>query len=369
MTSISLYFHIPFCATRCSYCSFYSTTDLAQIKPYTNAVITAVKTADLRGCVVDTIYFGGGTPSLLGEGLCQILKAVRDHHMVSDTAEITLEANPNAVSLAILKDFYKSGFNRISYGVQSSSGEVLASLGRTHNFAQAQSAIQMSRTAGFTNLSADFIFATPNQTLDQAVLLVDDILSLDVPHISAYLLKVENGTRLAKLCAPTDFDDDITADIYSAISQKMTGAGYEHYEISNFARAGYRSRHNSAYWQLTPYLGIGAAAHSGFRGKRFYFPDDVSAFITAADKWALVQQDGNAGGYEEYIMLGLRLVDGISFAVLAEQYDKDSTFIADLKKRASRLVTSGHANIDSDKLSLTPSGFLLSNSIIAYLLG
>ncbi len=364
--SLGLYFHIPFCLRRCPYCDFYSTTRLEDRAAYVRALCRAVETAPLDGCRAETIYFGGGTPSLLGEELLAVLEAVRRRLPVAEDAEITLEANPGAVTGPQLAALRRGGFNRVSLGLQAGEAAGLRALGRVHTAEEGARAVALCREAGFGNVSADIMLATPGQTLESALALAEWAAGLGVEHLSAYLLKIEPGTAFARagtaaLCP----DGDRAADIYLAVSRRLGDLGLRHYEISNFARPGYESRHNTRYWRLGEYLGIGPSAHSFFGGRRFFFPPDLDGFLGAADPWSLPEDDGPGGGWEELVMLALRLADGLDLA-LARALDPGRT--AALEGRAPLLEKNGLLAREGDRLALTEQGFLLSNEIIVRLL-
>ena len=368
MQPLGIYLHIPFCLSKCPYCDFYSLpyrTDLAE--HYCDCLCKAIAAAPSAGRPVDSIYFGGGTPVLLGEHLNDLLKAVRQQFSVSSDCEITLEANPAAMTCQTLSLLCQGGFNRISMGVQSASDSELLCLGRRHNFAQAVESVQLAQTAGFKNISVDLMLGTPQQTTASIKHFIQTFANLGVPHISGYLLKIEPGTPFArqqiqKFCP----DEDQSADLYLYTVEQMQQYGYLQYEVSNFAKPGFESRHNLKYWCCQEYLGIGPAAHSFVEGKRFFFPRDLNAFLSSQNVWELCVPDGNGGDLEEVLMLRLRLCEGISLPALRQQFSLDT---ASLAKRARFLQKQGLVHFDGEQLRLTPRGFLISNSLIVDLLG
>lgn len=365
MKPLSLYLHIPFCRSRCAYCGFTSCTELALREPYTAALCRALEQAPLEGYEAATVYFGGGTPSLLGEGLLRVLEEIRRRLPVSPEAEITLEANPGTVTPALLEALREGGFNRISFGLQDCDDRVLKMLGRCHTADEGEAAVHMAREAGFRNISVDFMLATPGQTPEKAAELARYGLSLGVPHLSSYLLKVEPGTPFARdhaerLCP----DEDTAADCYLAYYSVLEQAGFCHYEISNAARAGYESRHNCAYWQLSEYLGIGASAASFFGGERFRFGDSIRGFIGCERPWEATLPEGPGGGWEEALMLALRLSSGLTPALTG----RFGQSYAALRQKAAPLAAAGLLKADASSIALTDRGFLLSNSIILALL-
>lgn len=366
MKPLSIYFHVPFCKSRCGYCGFYSGCDPTLRQPYTAALVRAAETAPCGEREVRTVYFGGGTPTLLGTGLITVLEAVRRCRAVAADAEITAEANPGTVTPALLDALRRAGFNRISFGLQDCDDEMLRLLGRSHTADEGAAAIAMAREAGFENISADFMLATPGQTPEKAARLARYGLSLGVPHLSSYLLKIEPGTAFAaggmeSRCP----DEDTAADCYLAYYKVLEDAGYRHYEISNAARPGYESRHNTAYWRLGEYLGIGAGAAGYYGGWRYKFPEDAAAFAAAENIWALPTDEGCGGDWEEALMLILRLAEGLT-PDLAARYGQDYDA---LRRRAAPLERAGLLQADGEHIALTDRGFLLSNSIIVTLLG
>ena len=366
MRALSVYFHVPFCRSRCGYCGFYSGCDLSLREPYTAALVRAVETAPAADREVRTVYFGGGTPTLLGAGLVTVLEAVRRRWQVAADAEITTEANPNTVTPELLGTLRAAGFNRISFGLQDCEDEMLRLLGRGHTAAEGEAAVAMAKAAGFKNVSVDFMLATPGQTPEKAERLARYGLSLGVPHLSSYLLKIEEGTPFARGgMAARCPDEDTAADCYFAYYKVLEDAGYRHYEISNAALPGYESRHNTVYWQLGDYLGIGPGAASCYEGRRFRFREDMTQFLAAENVWTLPEDDGAGGDWEEALMLALRLAEGLTPA-LAARYGQNYAL---LLRRVELLRKAGLLRADGERIALTDRGFLLSNSIILALLG
>ena len=368
---MGIYLHVPFCASKCPYCDFYSLPlEEAAAARYVDAVKRALASPALpgRGRRADTVYFGGGTPSLLGEGrLCALLEAVDRAFPLEEGAEVTLEANPGTVDFPLLASLRKGGFNRISMGMQSAHQEELRLLGRRHEPSQTVRAMELARRGGFENLSLDLMLGTPSQTPESALDSVRACAGLGGTHISAYMLKVEPGTPYGEAHMERQvMDGDALADLYLETVRCLEGLGYRQYEISNFARPGYESRHNLKYWRGGDYLGVGPSAHSMAGGKRFFFPRDLGGFIAAADPWDLAVKDGEGGTLEEFIMLRLRLSEGLDLEELSRRWP-----VADLTglgRGISPLCKAGYARFDGRRLALTPEGFLVSNGIIAQLL-
>ena len=280
-TPLGLYIHVPFCRSKCQYCDFYSLTakDDKLMDNYLDAVCSHIREtgALAPGYKVDTVYFGGGTPSFFGaDGLATILTTIRRNFDVDNNAEITVEVNPDSVSDKLLRRLWAEGFNRVSLGIQTDNDEILKKLGRPHTYAQAVTAFQRIRKAGFRNVSVDLMYGLPGQTLRDWQETLDNVLRLMPEHISCYGLKVEEGTPLYEYKDIAGLpDDDLQADMYLAAVEMLRSRGYRQYEISNFARKGLYSRHNMKYWTGGEYLGFGPSASSDFAGKRFTLARDL----------------------------------------------------------------------------------------------
>ncbi len=352
---LSLYLHFPFCKQKCAYCAFYSAPASEEIKErYTTALCHAVMEAgkaDKRP--LSTLYLGGGTPALLGaHRLQQVLQTARSAFSWAPELECTVELNPESTTPALLQALKESGVNRISLGVQSLQDEALGTLGRLHDRAQALSAFSMIFDAGFTNVSADVMFGLPGQTLAHFEETLDILLSYPITHLSAYSLQLEEGTPLGETASP--MDEDAEEALWLLLCRKAKEAGMEHYEISNFAKPGFYSRHNMAYWRRTDYIGLGPAAHSFWNGVRYSYPEDREDFCRAP--WPLRNPEPIAPeeAREETVMLGLRTFEGIPLSILPTGID-----LARYREFGS---------IENDRFILNERGFYLSNSIIKDLL-
>lgn len=354
--SIGLYIHIPFCNKKCLYCDFYSACFNEKLyKDFISALLREIKAWGKKiNRSVDTVYLGGGTPSILGEDIIPLMAVIKESFNVSENAEITAECNPNNCR-EFLSSAKKSGVNRLSFGVQAGYDNRLKALGRMHTAEDCKEAINFARQLGFNNISVDIMIALPDSNLKTLKGDIDFILSLNPEHISAYMLKIEENTafyiRKESLNLP---DEDEAAKQYITLCSELENKGYEHYEISSFAKRNRKSRHNLKYWRTKEYLGIGPSAHSFISGKRFYYPKDIKAFIKGDDPVS----DGTGGGKTEQIMLALRTNDGVPVS-----------FLSDISlQRASALEKAGLLKIKDSKISLTDRGMLLSNSIITELL-
>ena len=324
-----VYIHIPFCKSKCPYCDFYSyRCDNASQKKYVNALVDEIKT--LRRCSdflqgefkADTLYIGGGTPSvLIPDNLTAIIVAAKSRFNIGDGAEITVECNPGSDISSLIPAFKKCGVNRISLGMQSAVDSERQTLGRSADKKRIREAINLLKDNGIDNISLDIMLGIPDQNEDSLKETLDFAIECNTKHISAYILKIEDGTFFDIHRERYNFpDDNAVCDLYNQCADTLEKAGFVHYEISNFALPGYESRHNTKYWELEDYLGIGAAAHSYIKGKRFYFERDTESFVNG--KKAIF--DGIGGDAEEYIMLKLRLKKGLDLIELQKLYGKKS---------------------------------------------
>lgn len=361
-----IYIHVPFCMRKCPYCDFYSCVrPEEQTERFVSAVkrnIAAYSGLDIKA---DTVYFGGGTPSLLTPSqVYDILYTVQKTVHLCDP-EITLEANPSSLSHDKLSGYRSAGIDRLSIGFQSADDIQLGFLGRLHDTALAERSVLDAADAGFDNISCDLMIGLRGQDSGSLDRTLDRLLALPIAHLSAYMLKIEPGTAFD--CAEVRDslpDDDTVSDLYMQLCSRMNAAGFEHYEISNWAKNGRRSRHNMKYWQLEPYIGIGPSAHSDFGGQRFYCPSDLDDFLTS-DVQKIVQEDTCPDRLSEYLMLGLRIADGIDRGRLAQlggEKSADAVF-----SRAGKLAGEGLIRLSLDNISLTDKGALVSNAVILYL--
>lgn len=375
-TPLGIYIHVPFCRSKCLYCDFYSLPGKPdrRMRDYLKAVVAHIKESGslAPGYRVDTVYFGGGTPSYLGaEGLTTILNAIRKHFDVSPDAEITFEANPDSTSFFMLRRLRNEGFNRVSLGIQCDDDKILKTLGRPHTYEQAVKAVKRIRSAGYKNLSVDLMYGLPGQTLERWQRTVNHVLQLDPDHISCYGLKVEEGTPLYAYQDSYHLPgDDDQADMYLAMVDILRRKGYRQYEISNFAKREMASRHNLKYWNGGEYLGFGPGASSDFAGKRFSIVRDLGKYCEGIrnggeviDEMHEVAKWERAG---EYLMLRLRTTAGIHRDEYEKRYLLRFDPLADVLDRACLRNHALHNGKGGYRL--TPEGFLVSNSILTDLL-
>ena len=366
-----IYIHIPFCKSKCPYCDFYSYRCKGEeMRLYVDSLINEINTLERVSEFVkepfkaDTLYLGGGTPSVLsGEELYKIITTAKERFTISDDAEITVECNPNSDIESILPYLLKAGVNRISLGLQSAVDKERKVLGRQSDKKRVTEVIKLLKSNGITNISLDVMLGIPYQTNESLKETLDFVIESKVPHISAYMLKIEEGTHFYKNYDKYDFpDDEKTIEFYNQCADALEEAGFIHYEISNFAKDGFQSRHNTKYWELENYLGIGPGAHSYIDGKRFYLESDTESFING-EKAVFDDLGGDA---EEYIMLKLRLKKGLSLSELQNLYGEKP--LIKIKEKALFLKEQGLIDFDGDRLSLKRKGYLLSNSVICELI-
>ncbi len=380
---VAVYVHIPFCRARCAYCDFNTYAGLDDlIPPYVAAVCREIAAAGERWghLAVPTVYFGGGTPSLLPlDLLANILHTSRITFHVLRDAEVTLEANPGTVTLAYLRRLRALGFNRLSLGVQSARADELRLLGRIHTWQDVVEAVAWAREAGFTNLNLDLIFGLPGQSLAHWRETLEAALALAPEHLSLYSLTIEEGTPLAGRIAAGDLpapDDDLAAEMYEEAESRLAEDGFEHYEVSNWARMNQRSNtqtsnfqchHNLVYWRNEPWLGFGAGAHSWIEGKRWAnmrHPRDYIAALEARRSPVVEAEEiGRRTEMGETMMLGLRLADGVSDARFRSRFGVglEETFGREL----AELRDLGLLEWDGNVARLTARGRLLGNQVFA----
>ena len=370
---IGLYIHVPFCLSKCPYCDFYSLPLPGEeaLDAYTEAVLVALDSwaEQLGRPEADTLYFGGGTPSLLGGGrLARIIGRAAARFGLAG-AEITLEANPGDDLLPVFQAFAGAGGNRVSLGMQAAEDEALLRLGRRHRTEQVEKAAGDARAAGLDNLSLDLMLATEGQTSASIARAVAFCRRLNARHVSAYLLKIEENTPFARERARLRLPgEEESAGLYEYACEALEGAGFQQYEISNFAQTGWESRHNRKYWESAPYLGIGPAAHSCLNGRRFAYPRDLAAFLAGSPPTE--EPASLLDAREEYAMLRLRLTEGLLESAYRARFGEPLP--PAWRRRAENLLRLTPRPLlvcDKDGIRLTRAGFLLSNSVIGHILG
>ena len=383
-----IYIHIPFCKSRCIYCGFYSTTEFNLRQRYVDAVCREIKnkneesgmrTRALLACLsknydypIETIYLGGGTPSQLCIAqLKQVFDTLYIYNKVKDDVEVTIEVNPDDVTDEFAKGLQSLPVNRVSMGAQTFDDERLRWLHRRHTSKQVAEAIGRLRNADIQNISIDLMYGFPCETLNDWEYDIDSAIALNVEHISAYCLSIEEGTPLYQLRMKNEElrdsfpDEELERSMYELLIDKLEAVGFEHYEISNFARPGYRSRHNSSYWNGTPYIGLGAAAHSYDSHTRSWNVSDIHQYIEGLERGQRIFESETLEGdtrYNDMVTVALRTREGLHLSQLSDAH-KDYCI-----KNARRFIDDGLLRYTSDYLSLTRKGLFVSDMIISELM-
>lgn len=363
--TIGLYIHIPFCKSKCPYCDFFS--GRATENDYDNYIKLLSDNICLWSAKTDktvsSVYFGGGTPSILGaERLSKLLNKIKEDFTVAENAEITVEVNPDSGKTLDFDLLKLSGFNRISVGMQSAVEQELKALGRIHSLNDAEVTVKRAQNAGINNISLDLMIGIPYQTIDSLKKSIDFCANCGVTHISSYILKIESGTVFERIQDKLELpDEDSQAQLYLFAVDYLNKLGFEQYEISNFSKIGYESRHNINYWKCGEYIGIGPSAHSFFGGKRFYYSRNMDDFKNNKTYF-----DCFGGDQEEFIMLSLRLKSGLNFKEYKERYNED--FPEEKIKVIRKYADMGYMVLKDDCAYFTPKGYLVSNAIISELI-
>jgi oxygen-independent coproporphyrinogen-3 oxidase len=370
-----IYIHIPFCKSFCSYCDFYSITDNSSGGALVQALIRemSLRSGYLEGETVETIYFGGGTPSLLNiADVEKIINAVSSGFIIADNPEITMEVNPDDVFEGYFGSLKRAGVNRISLGVQSWDDKRLRYLGRRHNAAQSALALERCFKEGFSNVSVDLIYGIPGMTVANLKSDLDKTFAFPVTHLSAYHLTIEEGTRLGKMKKEgklAETDEETSSSMFSVLGNTCREHGYIHYEISNFALEGFISRHNSSYWRQIPYLGLGPSAHSFDRRSRQWNVPDVKKYIVSVNNGEVPSEREELDRitiFNEYVMTSLRTMWGIDLAHVEAFYDKELHDY--LINMSGKYIRYGLMKREKNTLALTDQGKMISDNIIAELL-
>lgn len=367
---LGIYIHIPFCIKKCNYCDFCSFPNkLDEIPYYTEELCRRIgdfsKKHGIRS--VDTVYFGGGTPTLMNtEQFYSVMSALREAFDISCDAEITVECNPATIEKKGLAELRAVGINRLSIGLQSADDDELRLLGRLHNWNGFLNTYDAARCVGFDNISVDLMYGIPNQTLESFRATLEKTVQLQPEHISSYGLKIEKNTEFYKNFNSYNFPSgDEQAEFYELCCDYLSSNAYKRYEISNFAKQGYESRHNLKYWSLDDYIGFGVAAHSCFRGERFGNSTDYNAFMRHEDICDERKEISREERISEYVMLGLRLESGISLSDFKKEAGVD---FKTAYPCVENFIKMGFMQDSGDRISFTTKGFLVSNTILSQML-
>jgi oxygen-independent coproporphyrinogen-3 oxidase len=367
-----IYIHIPFCRKRCHYCDFFKSTDLSQKAKLVAGLKKELeyRASELASDEINTIYFGGGTPSvLLTDELKDLLNTIYQNYLIAENAEITLEANPDDLTQAIISSYKQIGFNRLSMGIQSFSESDLKLMNRRHSVLQAIQSVKWAKKAGFSNLSIDLIYGLPNQTIEEWERNVRIAVELDVQHISAYNLTYHEGTvfyEQLKKGILKELPDELSLQQFELLIKILKEAGFEHYEISNFSKPGLYSQHNSSYWKTQKYLGIGPSAHSYNLVSRRWNVSSISGYLDGLENnqsyfetELLTEQDR----YNETIITGLRTIWGIKTTSVQSQFSRK--YLEHFQEMAAKYGKSGHLTDTNGTISLSHEGLFISDKIMA----
>lgn len=380
---IGLYIHIPFCKSKCSYCDFCSYENKEKLIPeyikclkeeiieVANANKQDVKEGKDILFLVNTIYIGGGTPSYIDSNyIIEIMETIKQNYNVDKNAEITIEVNPGTVTFDKLQDYFKSGINRISIGLQSTYNFLLEQIGRIHTYQDFLDTYHLARETGFENINIDLMLGLPNQTLQEIENSVQEVVGLEPEHISIYSLIVEEGTKLAQKLGKSEIElptDELEREMYWKTKKILEENGYIHYEISNFAKNGYESKHNTNCWNQKEYIGFGAGAHSYTNGVRYSNTSKVEEYINnyelgqSENNFILHEKQKKEAMQKEYIILGLRKIEGISVQEFKNKYIENPIYL--YHKELEKLVTEDLLEIDGDRIKLTNKGLDFANLV------
>lgn len=364
---IGLYVHVPFCLKKCAYCDFCSfiSADFPKRSEYLDALCREIDSYANKGIFLDTIFFGGGTPSLLsGDDFLKIVEHIRSSFTLSENPEFTIEANPKTLTEENLSAYISAGVNRVSLGLQSANKNELSALGRIHTYEEFLESYELLRKCGIENVNVDLMYGIPEETKDSFLNTLNKVTALSPEHISVYGLILEEGTPLYESIdsyrMPTE---DEECDMYYLAADFLRERGYFHYEISNYAKAGFECRHNLKYWHCEEYIGVGLAAHSYFDGKRFGNTTDPYAYLDSKSGIITTEEalDSDSAAYE-FVMLGLRLRDGFSLSEYKALFGKD--FLHGREQKIAQFTGAGYITLSNDRIALTEKGFYVSNSIL-----
>ena len=369
MKELGIYVHIPFCKRKCAYCDFISFSGKARlIEKYVEALKREINEYKIskEDYVVKTIYFGGGTPSFIeSKYTVEILEAIKEKFNISKNAEITIEINPGTVTEEKLKDYYEVGINRISFGLQSTNSQLLKLVGRIHSYSSFLEGYNLARKTGFKNINVDLMIGLPVQTLKDVQKDLSRIIELNPEHVSVYSLIVEEGTRIEEKIKNKELylpSEKLERKMYWEVKKKLEEAGYIHYEISNFAKTGYESKHNLSCWNQEEYLGFGLAAHSYFNNVRYSNTDDFEEYFDWPENSKIIhERQTDEDKQKEFMLLGLRKIEGVAISDFKNKFIENPIYL--YRETLNKLVTQGLIEVDIDSIKLTNRGIDLANLV------
>lgn len=369
MKELGIYIHIPFCKRKCAYCDFISFSGHQKlIEPYINSLIREIKNykTEKEKYVIKTIYFGGGTPSFIeSKYIVDILSNIKKKFNVLENAEITIEANPGTVDEQKLKDYYNAGINRISFGLQSTRSELLKLVGRIHSYSSFLEAYNLARKIGFKNINIDLMIGLPVQILEDVQKDLEKIIELKPEHISVYSLIVEEGTRIEEKIKNKELylpSEELERKMYWEVKRKLEEAGYIHYEISNYSKPSFESKHNMSCWNQEEYLGFGLAAHSYINNKRYSNTIDFDEYFDWPENSKIIhEKQTKEDKQKEFMLLGLRKIEGIKISDFKNKFVENPIYL--YRESLNKLVTQELIEIDIDNIKLTRRGIDLANLV------
>ena len=369
MKELGIYVHIPFCKRKCAYCDFISFSGKARlIEKYVEALKREINKCKIgkEDYMVKTIYFGGGTPSFIeSKYIVEILEAIKEKFNISKNAEITIEINPGTVTEEKLKDYYEVGINRISFGLQSTNSQLLKLVGRIHSYSSFLEGYNLAKKTGFKNINVDLMIGLPVQTLKDVQKDLSRIIELNPEHVSVYSLIVEEGTRIEEKIKNKELylpSEKLERKMYWEVKKKLEEAGYIHYEISNFAKAGYESKHNLSCWNQEEYLGFGLAAHSYFNNVRYSNTDDFEEYFDWPENSKIIhERQTDEDKQKEFMLLGLRKIEGVAISDFKNKFIENPIYL--YRETLNKLVTQGLIEVDIDSIKLTNRGIDLANLV------
>lgn len=369
MRNLGIYIHIPFCKRKCAYCDFISFSDKTKlIEKYVLALEKEIDKCNINkdNYIIKTIYFGGGTPSFIeSKYIVEILNNIKKKFNISEEVEITIEINPGTVTEEKLKDYYNAGINRISFGLQSTRSELLKLVGRIHSYSSFIEGYNLARKIGFKNINVDLMIGLPVQTLEDVKKDLERIIELKPEHISVYSLIVEEGTKIEEKIKNKELylpPEELERKMYWEVKKQLEKAGYVHYEISNFAKPGYESKHNLSCWNQEEYLGFGIAAHSYFNGERYSNTEDFDKYFEHPEDSKIIhEKQTQEDKQREFMLLGLRKIEGVKISDFKNKFIDNPIYL--YRESLSKLVTQGLIEIDIDSIRLTNRGIDLANLV------
>ncbi len=372
MKELGIYIHIPFCKSKCSYCDFTSFANKEKmVEKYIKCLKKEIEENKKDNCIVDTIYIGGGTPSFIdSKYIKEIIETIKSKFEIEKEAEITIEVNPGTVNEEKLNDYIKVGINRISIGLQSTNNKILKQIGRIHTYEEFLNTYNLARKVGFKNINVDLMLALPNQTLEELEESAEKVIKLNLEHISIYSLILEEGTKMEELVNNKKVQlpsDELERKMYWDMKNKLEQNGYIHYEISNFSKKGFESKHNTNCWNQKEYLGFGLAAHSYINNKRFCNTNNIEEYIKNIEdnnlksNIQICEIQNKEEKKKEYMLLGLRKLEGINIGEFKNKFVDNPIYL--YRKELEKLVNEDLIEIDLNNIKLTNKGLDLANLV------